>query len=187
MGYKEIAVSLRVGGADVMNEVSKVTAYAGAYSVTTQQVVGNDGVPMAVTEPVPHGNDSMLMTDAAQEDWRRWWQEISATATNRLSEYLVNAQLSQECRVLSAGSEKSERSEKSEVVYEAQLSMPGNFQVVMAKQAEAALFWYFVYMLVSRWYGFVNKQEEEKYAVYAAAKMDEVLVALSKRVRPSRR
>ena len=162
---EEIKVKVEIDKEEVWEEVKKIAVYTGANRMRGVRV---NEAGEAVDEGVL-GYEGMMLVDEAHFDLRRWFKELLRTLTGLLHEYVDDVKFT----------------DKGGTV-QLQMQMPGNYQGEMTPVVNEGVYWYLVNGLVGKWFGIVNREEEEKYMAMATEKAREILVALSQRRRPER-
>lgn len=147
---------MRVGKAEVWDEVAKQTAYIG--DKTAQSAESADGADMY---------DTVLLTDADAGDLERFWEEAAAVADGHLREMLQGRSV-------------------PGAYYEANLRMSDGYDSGLNVAAERALRGYFVAALAARWCRLAIPAKAEEYEREAAQMMTHVLTMLYSRKRPVR-
>lgn len=151
-------ITLIVNKANVYTEVAKTTSYAGA------KMQGDEGA-----------YEQIFTTDADRMMLERFWAEASNAVTGRLKEYIV-----------SVASYPESHGVELDRNYEVELKLSSLFDTTLTNSISSSLFSFFVYYIVGKWFGFVNKAEAPTYIADAAAQLDDVIRKLHHRVRPTR-
>ena len=153
-------VELNVSCNNVWNEVAILSSYTGA----KQEIVNADGTKEIDAEAY----DRMLLTDDDQQTLSGLWVEVSAMATERLKEWIVDW-------------------DESGDIYKVVLSLPDNYDNLLNNSLELSLRRYFIQALSAQWFRLCNKSEAESRSMSADNMMKNVVKLILSRRRPARR
>ena len=126
-------ITITIDKASVLEEVAKATDYTGS------KMAGED----------KDVRDRILMSDAAQADLGRFWEE-SATVVNETFK-----------QMLLSGSSNA-------TAYSATMEVSKSFDTTLTSSVESTIKSYFIASIIGQWFKFANKGEASEYFSQAA-------------------
>lgn len=151
-------IILTVNKANVYDEVAKTTSYTGV------KMQGDDGA-----------YDRIFTTDDDRLMLERFWVEACNAATEEFKPF-----------IMSVSDQTDSHGINIENNYIVGLELSSAFDETLKGSIETSLFSFFVAAIVSKWYKFTNKGEQESYAADAVGMMQDVMSKIYFRKKPKR-
>lgn len=148
-----MSTTLTVNQTDVLKEVARKTAYAGGKLQETPKAQD------------PEALDRIATIDEDDPELKTFWDECRAEVVRVLSP-----------KVVSEGFE-----EVSPDDYHLTLNLWDGFNTALVPSMEIALFNYFVYGIIGRWYMYTHKEEAAAYMTMAAGYLEDLNSSTLKR------